>query len=133
MPNEDTTSRRRQRLSALKILSELGAFSLENASRLRKLIADDDQAIAVTACAICLGGNDRADKSAAALRMFDLLDIVDWQLSEEIERHLVGHVAFIKPIVKDYIAEREIVGAAKTSPAVTTLLRVLSRESQGGF
>lgn len=105
----ESPSSRRRRLSALKLLAELGPPDPVTWPPLRDLIREDDPAIAALACRLCLASGDEPSVHRAVERLVELLGSAEWPLSEDIEECLVERFEkardFVTPRVEQGLPE----------------------------
>jgi hypothetical protein len=127
-PSEPMVLLNRGRSSALKLLAEMGPPSSELCAALRPLMQDDAPAVAFAACRICLQSADRADASAAALRLVGLLADADSFISGDIEKILAENFVISEPIIRDRLQSDQSAstGYDSTNRIVEALRRVVA-------
>jgi HEAT repeat protein len=94
-PNEESVSSLRRRRTSLTLLAHIG-LSPETWPQIRGLMLDDDAAVVVLACKLCLQYAP-AERQNAIRHLTRLLPSADWILRTEIERCLDGTVPPASP------------------------------------
>jgi hypothetical protein len=87
-PDRESESSLRRRRSSLMLLTEVG-LSSGSWPQIRCLMHDDDEAIVLLACKLCLVHSPEERRDAIS-RLASLLPSADWMLRDEIERCLSG-------------------------------------------
>jgi hypothetical protein len=118
-------SSRRLRRSALRLYAELAPIPREDWPSIRRLTADADPEVAVTACKLCLGGSHEPATVDVARRLVELLGEGNWMLDEEIEACLVDHFDAAGAVVED--ATRAIEQSGELDGPRARRARVLRR------
>jgi hypothetical protein len=103
---ESSTSRR-QRRSALELLTEIG-IAPERWVRLRHLIDEPDPKFAAPVCKLALMTPRIGDQRNAMERLLDLLGGSDWMVANNIEAWLSEHFSELSSRVDDVLAKGEV-------------------------
>jgi hypothetical protein len=132
-PGEPVVLLNRARSSALKLLAEMGPPSSELCAALRPLMQDGVLGVAFAACRICLQSADRADASAAARRLVDLLAEANSFFRDDIEKTLAEKFVISEPIVRDRLQSEQSASTCgdSTSREVEALRRVVAQAQIG--
>lgn len=126
-------SSRRFRRSALRLYAELAPIPREDWPSIRRLMADADPEIAVTACEVYLGGSQEPASADAVRCLVELIGESNWMLDEEIETCLVDHFDAAGAIVEDAARTIEQSGEldAPAARRARGLRRIMLRGAEG--
>jgi hypothetical protein len=128
--NSESPSVLLRRRSSFRILSEM-AVTVEEWSRLKKFLNDDDQEIAILAAGIALKIVDSEDKNAAIEKIIGKIPYAGWNVQMEIEKCLVKNYSIAQRSIEKHI-EKHRVQPAKAQVKNLTLQILLNIQRRAG-